>query len=118
RGLENRRPRRYRRGVPRRAIDPNGDRTPVTAPLSRFARSLSVETAFSVLAVAKRLKATGKDVVELEIGDSPFQTTASAKKAGIEAIEANHSRYCPSPGLPELREAAARYVQREFAIPA
>jgi aspartate aminotransferase len=90
----------------------------MTAPLSRFAQSLSVETAFSVLAVAKRLKAEGKDVIELEIGDSPFPTTAFAKQAGIDAINANWSRYCPSPGLPDVREAAARYVSREFGIPA
>jgi aspartate aminotransferase len=90
----------------------------MTAPLSRFAASLTVETAFSVLAVAKRLKAQGKDVVELEIGDSPFDTTASAKQAGIEAILANHSRYCPSPGLPDVRAAAARYVARAFGVPA
>ena len=48
------------------------------APLSRFAENLSVETAFTVLAVAKKLQAAGKDVVELEIGDSPFDATAFA----------------------------------------
>jgi aspartate aminotransferase len=90
----------------------------VTAQLSQFARSLSVETAFTVLAVAKSLKAAGKDVVELEIGDSPFDSTASAKAAGVQAIEHNQSHYCPSPGIPEFREAAARFVKREFNIPA
>ncbi len=86
--------------------------------LSNFARSLSVETAFTVLAVAKSLQAAGKDVVELEIGDSPFDTTASAKAAGSEAIENNQSHYCASPGLPEFREAAARFVKQEFNVPA
>jgi aspartate aminotransferase len=90
----------------------------VSVELSQFARSLSVETAFTVLAVAKSLKAAGKDVVELEIGDSPFDSTASAKSAGIEAIQKNQSHYCPSPGIPEFREAAARFVKREFGIPA
>jgi aspartate aminotransferase len=96
---------------------PSG-KTFVTAQLSQFARSLSVETAFTVLAVAKSLKAAGKDVVELEIGDSPFDSTASAKAAGVRAIEQNQSHYCPSPGIPEFREAAARFVKREFNIPA
>ena len=86
--------------------------------LSEFAKSLSVETAFNVLAVAKALKATGKDVIELEIGDSPFDSTASAKASGVEAIQQNKSHYCPSPGLPEFREAAARFVKHEFGIPA
>ena len=88
------------------------------APLSSFAKSLTVETAFSVLAIAKALKAQGKDVVELEIGDSPFESTPSAKSSGIEAIQANQTHYCPSPGLPEFRAAAAEFVQKEFNIPA
>ncbi|MEZ6064705.1 MAG: pyridoxal phosphate-dependent aminotransferase [Planctomycetaceae bacterium] len=86
--------------------------------LSEFAQSLKVETAFSVLAVARELKGKGKDVVELEIGDSPFESTSSAKRAGIEAIEQNQTHYCPSPGIPEFRQAAADFVRSEFNIPA
>ncbi len=86
--------------------------------LSEFAKSLSTETAFNVLAIAKALKASGKDVVELEIGDSPFDSPASAKSSAVEAIQQNKSHYCPSAGLPEFREAAARFVKQEFQIPA
>ncbi|MEE2778402.1 MAG: pyridoxal phosphate-dependent aminotransferase [Acidobacteriota bacterium] len=90
----------------------------MSATLSRFAQTLSVETAFTVLGIAKQLQAAGKDVVELEIGDSPFDSTASAKSAGTQAISANQSHYCPSPGIPGFRQAAARFVSREFSIPA
>ncbi|MHC4877092.1 MAG: pyridoxal phosphate-dependent aminotransferase [Planctomycetota bacterium] len=90
----------------------------MTATLSEFSQSLTVETAFTVLAVAKQLKAQGKDVVELEIGDSPFDSTASAKQTGTEAIQNNVSHYCPSPGVPEFREAAAKFVNDEFNVPA
>jgi len=86
--------------------------------LSEFARSLSVETAFTVLAAAKKLKAAGKDVVELEIGDSPFNSTSAAVQSGLQAIRENQSHYCPSPGIPEFREAAADFLTREFSIPA
>jgi aspartate aminotransferase len=85
--------------------------------LSSFARGLSAETAFDVLAVARRLKAAGKDVVELQIGDSPFPTTAHAISAGIRAIEQGATHYCPSLGLPEFREAIARNYQHEFGVP-
>jgi aspartate aminotransferase len=88
----------------------------VTIPFSSFAASLEVETAFSVLAVAKRLKAAGKDVIELEIGDSPFRTPAVAVEAARRAIDEGQTRYGPSLGLPEFREAAARYVSREYGI--
>ena len=59
-------------------------------------------------------KATGKDIVELEIGDSPFPSTPHAKHAGILAIEENETGYCPSLGLPAFRAAAARFVSTEF----
>jgi aspartate aminotransferase len=90
----------------------------VAVQLSEFARSLTVETAFTVLGIAKALKAQGKDIVELEIGDSPFDSTASARAGGIQAIEDNQSHYCPSPGIPEFRKAAAEFVRREFDVPA
>jgi aspartate aminotransferase len=79
---------------------------------------LTAETAFTVLAVARSLKAQGKDVVELEIGDSPFPSTPRAKEAGIRAIEENETGYCPSLGLPEFRAAAAQFVSAEFGYPA
>jgi aspartate aminotransferase len=82
--------------------------------LSSLAQNLSAESAFTVLAVARALKAKGKDIVELEIGDSPFPSTPHAKRAGIQAIEENETGYCASLGLPDFRAAAARFVSAEF----
>lgn len=83
---------------------------------STFATGLTGETAFDVLAVAKRLKAQGKDVVELQIGDSPFPTPRHARAAGIRAIESQATRYCPSLGLPEFREVIARNFRQEHGV--
>lgn len=83
---------------------------------SKFATSVEVETAFTVLAIAQQLSNSGKDVIELEIGDSPFSTTKSAREAGIQAIRDGHSRYGPSIGLPAFREAASEYVNREYGL--
>jgi aspartate aminotransferase len=85
---------------------------------SRFAASLTTETAFDVLAVARRLQAAGKDVIALQIGDSPFPSTKSAIAAGKAAIDAGHTRYAPSLGTAEFRQAIADAVSREFGIPA
>lgn len=84
--------------------------------MTAFARGLTGETAFDVLAVAKRLKAGGKDVIELQIGDSPFPSTKHALAAGIQAIHDGATHYCPSPGLPSFRETIARNYHREFGI--
>src|SRR5262245_12580472 len=86
--------------------------------LSAFARSLTTETAFDVLAVAKRHKANGQDVIELQIGVSPFPASASAPSAGKAAIEAGATHYWPSLGLPEFRDTSGKTVRAEFGIPA
>src|SRR4051812_36520913 len=86
--------------------------------LSTLAGNLTVETAFTVLGLARSLKALGKDVVELEIGDSPFPSTPNAKAMGIRAIEEDKTGYCSSLGLPEFRAAAARFVNDEFGLAA
>jgi aspartate aminotransferase len=84
--------------------------------LSQFARGLTGETAFDVLAVARRLKAAGKEVIELQIGDSPFPSTRHALQGGIRAIQNNATHYCPSLGLPSFREAVARNYTQEFGV--
>jgi aspartate aminotransferase len=86
------------------------------ASFSNFAASITAESAFTVLAVAKRLIAAGKDVIELEIGDSPFATPAVVVEAGIQAIRDGRTHYGPSLGIPEFREAAAEYVNREYGL--
>jgi aspartate aminotransferase len=86
--------------------------------LSKFASGLTAETAFDVLAVAKKLKAGGKDVIELQIGDSPYPSATSALAAGKAAIDAGQTRYCPSMGLPDFRATIAKTVKDEFGIPA
>ena len=83
---------------------------------SNFASTIQAESAFTVLAVAKALRAAGKDVIELEIGDSPFPSAPSATAAGIKAIEEGLCHYGPSLGLPEFRQSAADYVRREYGL--
>jgi aspartate aminotransferase len=84
--------------------------------LSSFAEGLKTETAFDVLAVARKLKAAGKDVIELQIGDSPFPTTRNAKETGERAIRDNQTHYCPSGGVMAFREAVARTYSAEFGV--
>src|SRR5262249_6302934 len=90
------------------------NRGPVS--FSAFARNLTSEPAFDVLAVARRLKAQGKDVIELQIGDSPFPSTRHALEAGTQAIRDGHTHYCPSLGLPSFREAVAQNYFREYGV--
>ncbi|TDI24940.1 MAG: aminotransferase class I/II-fold pyridoxal phosphate-dependent enzyme [Acidobacteria bacterium] len=83
---------------------------------TRFSASIQPEGAFTVLAIARQLIAAGKEVIELEIGDSPFATPDGAVEAGIQAIRDGRTRYGPSVGLPEFRAAAAAYLNEEHGL--
>ncbi len=83
---------------------------------SVFASNLRAETAFTVLAVAQRLAARGKEIVGLHIGDSPFPSPPVAEEAAIAAIRQGQTHYCQSGGLPEVRAGIARWYQREFGV--
>jgi len=69
---------------------------------------LGTETAFELLAKAKRLEAEGMDVIHLEIGEPDFDTPANIIRAASEALNQGYTHYGPSPGLTEVRERIAR----------
>jgi len=79
-----------------------------------FARRLSRVVASPTLKVsaeADRLRRQGVDVVDLGAGEPDFATPEHVKAAGRAAIDANFTKYTPSAGIMELREAvAARYA--------
>jgi len=80
--------------------------------------TLGTETAFEVLAKAKALEKTGKDVVHLEIGEPDFDTPKNIKDAAAKALASGYTHYTPSAGMPELREAIAQYISKTRGIKA
>ena len=83
---------------------------------TRFSSTVQPEGSFTVLAAARRLSAGGKDVIELEIGDSPYASPDAAVEAGVQAIRAGRTTYGPSAGLPEFRAAAAAYLHAQHGL--
>ncbi|MEA2647177.1 MAG: aspartate aminotransferase [Chloroflexota bacterium] len=74
---------------------------------------LGTESAFEVLARAKRLEAEGRSIVHLEIGEPDFATPPHIIAAAEAAIEDGYTHYTPAGGIPEVREAvAAHYSKR------
>ena len=71
---------------------------------------LGSETAFAVSAEAATLAATGKKIFPFHLGDINLPTPATIVSAVKEAIKAGKTGYCPSPGIPELREALGKDV--------
>jgi aspartate aminotransferase len=57
--------------------------------------------------LASELEAEGKDVVDLSVGEPDFPTPDNVVEAGTAALEAGHTGYTPSSGIPDLRAAIA-----------
>jgi aspartate aminotransferase len=66
------------------------------------------ENAFAVLARATALAASGKDVINLGIGQPDFRTPDHIVEAAIKALRDGHHGYTPATGLLATREAVAR----------
>ncbi len=81
----------------------------------RFAERMSrlgTESAFEVLAKARRLEADGKNIVHLEIGEPDFATPDNIIEAGISAMQNGYTHYTPASGIMEARQAVAGFVSR------
>ena len=62
---------------------------------------------------ARELKAQGKDVISLSIGEPDFNTPDTVKDAGKQAIDDNFTHYPPVPGYADLREAISMKFKRD-----
>jgi aspartate aminotransferase len=65
---------------------------------------------------ARDLKAKGRDVISLSVGEPDFDTPDHIKEAAIAAIRKGETKYPPVSGIPQLREAIARKFKRENGL--
>jgi aspartate/methionine/tyrosine aminotransferase len=73
---------------------------------------LGTESAFEVLAKAKALERSGREIVHLEIGEPDFDTPAHIVAAAQAGLDKGYTHYVPAPGIPELRTAVANFLGR------
>ena len=78
---------------------------------------IGTETAFDVLARAQALQAEGRDIINLGIGQPDFRTPEHIVAAGRDALAAGRHGYTPAAGIPQLREAVARDLERRYGAP-
>lgn len=69
-----------------------------------------------ITAMAKKMKAEGIDVVSFGAGEPDFSTPESVCRAGIEAIEKGFTRYTPSTGIVELKEAIRNKLKKDNGL--
>lgn len=83
-----------------------------TAEIAERISTISVSSTLKVSADADKLRREGVDVVDFGAGEPDFPTPDNIKRAAIEAIQANFTKYTNAGGTPELREAiVARHGQ-------
>ena len=85
----------------------------------KFARRMSeigTETAFEVLAKARKLEAQGRSIVHLEIGEPDFPTPPNIVEAAERALRDGYTHYTPAGGLMPARQAVADWIRRTYEV--
>ena len=81
--------------------------------LSDRINAMEVSATLGMAAKTRELKAEGKDIVGLSLGEPDFDIPDFIKEAAIEAIQQNYSKYTPIDGYLELREAICEKFKRD-----
>jgi len=80
--------------------------------LSRVKPSATI----AVTQKARELKAQGREIISLSVGEPDFDTPDNIKKAAIEAIQRGETKYTPVSGIQPLREAISKKFKRENGL--
>jgi aspartate aminotransferase len=84
--------------------------------ISHRAASLTPSLTLAIDAKAKQMKADGLDVVGFGAGEPDFDTPQHIKDACAKALADGFTKYTPSSGIPELRQAIAAKFQRDNGL--
>tara|TARA_R110001583_G_scaffold177176_2_gene332190 strand:- start:11632 stop:12819 length:1188 start_codon:yes stop_codon:yes gene_type:complete len=84
--------------------------------LSNRINSLPVSATLAMAAKARELKAAGKDIISLSLGEPDFNTPDFIKEAAIQAIHDNYSSYSPVDGYADLKDAIITKFKRDNGL--
>src|SRR5438552_16881760 len=84
--------------------------------ISERAAQLTPSLTLSIDSKAKAMKAEGIDVCGFGAGEPDFDTPEHIKSAAIAALQACFTKYTPSAGIPELRQAIAEQLEADNGL--
>jgi aspartate aminotransferase len=84
--------------------------------LSNRIKSLPVSATLAMAAKARELKAQGKDIISLSLGEPDFNTPDYIKEAAIQAVNDNYNSYSPVDGYGDLKEAICAKFKRDNGL--
>mgnify|MGYP001157313636 FL=1 len=82
--------------------------------LAKNLERLGTESAFTVLAEAKKLEAQGKPMIHLGLGQPDFKTPQHIVDAAKKALDDGHHGYVMSNGILECRQAVTRKIKKLY----
>jgi len=82
--------------------------------IARSVNKLGTETAFKILAEAKKLEKEGKKIIHLSLGQPDFKTPSHIVDATIKALKDGHHGYVLPNGIIECREAVSRKIKNLY----
>lgn len=80
--------------------------------------SIQESTTLKISAMAKKLTASGLDIIDMGVGEPDFDTPKHIVEAGCNSIRMGETHYAPTAGIPELRQTIAEKLSRENRVPA
>ena len=83
-------------------------------PLSTLAQSVRASTTMAIDTQFKKMRAEGIDVIGFSVGEPDFPTPERIKQAGIRAIEADQTKYTPTPGTLAVRQAVCQRLEEDY----
>ncbi|MCX7673162.1 MAG: pyridoxal phosphate-dependent aminotransferase [Thiobacillaceae bacterium] len=84
--------------------------------LSVRVRAIKPSPTLAISARAAQLKAQGRDIINLGVGEPDFDTPEHIKQAAIEAIRRGFTKYTPVGGTPSLKQAVVDKFRRENGL--
>lgn len=84
--------------------------------ISKRLQSLKPSATIGMAAKARELRAAGKDIISLSLGEPDFETPDFIKNAAIEAIHQNYNHYSPIGGFEDLKKAISNKFRRDNGL--
>ncbi|HEX6559023.1 MAG TPA: pyridoxal phosphate-dependent aminotransferase [Longimicrobiales bacterium] len=82
--------------------------------VSKNVRGIEASATLAISALTRELRAQGREIIDLGVGEPDFRTPDFISAAGIASIEQGFTHYTPVPGLLSLRKAIAERIRTDI----
>lgn len=84
--------------------------------LAKRLNKINPSLTLAITSKVRKLKAEGKEIINLAAGEPDFDTPDFIKEAGIEAIQNGFTKYTPTTGIPELKKLICEKLKKDNGL--